>query len=210
MLRPITHLPVLVQAVIVLSGVACTHRPVNRLEAAPPLSPTSPAPLPLAQLGLQPNDLPPGAVITSSGPGRAPGEGVVASFDEHFQLPPGTALPHQVTPGPTLAADFLRQYQDTSSAMDGIRAISAQSLAQSLGLQSIQIEAATIPKIAEDASGYRFASTSNGVPVEGFLIVFHQGPVVVAILTAAVQGSELLPEAERLAQEQAERLRAVR
>lgn len=191
------------------------------IPTAPPAgSPPAAAATPLSQqqldqLALGTTDLPPGFAVTGSGPGGPElGRDVLASYQEEFQQRDVTST--QSLQQTIVIIVLLGQYRDTSSALNGIRAVNAQSLNQLLGSVNLTAEPASIPAIEEDSAAFHFSGnvsgaaggSPNGTAVGGYLIVFHRGSLATLILTAAVKGSESLPQTVDLAQKQAQKLRA--
>jgi hypothetical protein len=163
----------------------------------------------LDQMALSATDLPPGFAVTASGPGGPElGPDVLASYQEEFQQRDVTSI--QALQQTIVIINLLGQYRDSASALAAIRAISVQSLNQILGGVNLSAEAATVPAIAEDSQGFHFTGDTNGISVGGYLIVYHRGPIASLVLTAAVKGSEALPQTIDLAQKQAQKIPAAR
>lgn len=162
----------------------------------------------LNQIALAATDLPVGFSITASGPGGPElGADVLASYQEEFQQRDVTST--QSLQQTIVVIALLGQYRDTTTALAGIHAINTQTLNQILGNVSLTADAAPIPAIDQDSEAFHFTGGSNGTSVGGYLIVFHRGPIAALILTAAVQGSESLPQTIDLAQKQAQKLPAL-
>jgi hypothetical protein len=143
--------------------------------------------------------------VTASGPGGPElGTDVLASYQEEFQQRDVSS------PQSLVIITLLGQYKDATSAVNGVKAINAQSLNQLLGSVNLTAEAATIPQIGEDSQAFHFIGDSNNASVGGYLIVFHRGPLAALVLTAGMKGSESLQQSVDLAQKQDQKLAATR
>lgn len=166
------------------------------------------SPAQLAQRALQAGDLPSGFVLTNSGPGGPElGPDVTASFQEEFQQRDVTSA--QSLQQTIVIVDLLGIYRDAASAATGVKGVTVQTLNQALGSGSgLTAQTQPVTAIGDDTAGYHFTGASNGVPVGGYLIVFHRGPLAAMIVTAAPLGAESLPQTISLAQKQDDKLQA--
>ncbi|MGI8552758.1 MAG: hypothetical protein ACR2PL_18515 [Dehalococcoidia bacterium] len=175
--------------------------------SATPATPSAAASADLQRIALQGTDLPSGFTLTDSGPGGPElGRDVVASFQQEYQQRDVTST--QSLQQTIVIVDLLGQYKDATSAGSAVKGVNLQSLNQLLGSASLTAEPATVASIGEDTGGYHFTGSTNGVSVGGYLIVFHRGSTAALVVTAAVKGSESLPQTVSLAQRQDQKLQS--
>ena len=137
--------------------------------------------------------------------------GGITSYEEQFQQRNLTSV--QSLQQTILVLGLLERYLDSSSASENSQIVNGQRLNQLLlgsGYNGLSAEAVSVPPIEDDSSAFHFLGDTNGASIGGYMIIFHRGPVVALILTAAVKGAESLPQTIDIAQKQAERLRTIR